>query len=89
MESAPDKNMRTLDVSIVEEKEHDYDDMDDVVDDRHNTEDKTLPITVMIPTPFKSKQRDNKLTKLDIDALFSYFYDPNLTKQKPKISDRS
>ena len=85
VEFSIDRNMHVLDVPIVEEKEYDYDDMDDVIDDRYNPEDKTLPITVIIPKPFKSKQRDNKLTKLDMNALFSLFYDPDLSKQKPKL----
>lgn len=87
MEKLPpfDKNTRIIDVPIVDDIEYDYDDMDFVVDDRHNPEDKTIPMTVIIPKPFKSnKQRDNKLAKLDMDALFSFFYDPDLTKQKPK-----
>lgn len=40
-----------MDVPIVEEQEYDYDDMEDVVDDRYNPEDKTIPITVIIPKP--------------------------------------
>lgn len=86
MEKIPysDKNMRVLDVPIVDEVEYDHDDMDDVVDDRHNPEDKTIPITVIIPKLFKSKQKDNKLAKLDMNLLFSLFYDPDNTMQKAK-----
>ncbi|MBI5377808.1 MAG: hypothetical protein HZA82_04210 [Thaumarchaeota archaeon] len=84
--SSSDRDTHFLDVPIVEEKEYDYDDMDEVVDDRYNPEDKTLPITVIIPKLFKSKQRDNKLAKLDMNELFSLFYDPDLSTQKPKTS---
>ncbi|WP_042683968.1 hypothetical protein [Candidatus Nitrosotenuis chungbukensis] len=89
MEKIPysDKNMRVLDVPIVDEIEYDYDDMDFVVDDRHNPEDKTIPITVIIPKPFKSKQLDRKLAKLDMNLLFSMFYDPENTMQKAKTRD--
>ncbi len=85
MEKCPPPTDTFTDVQIVEEKEHDYDDMDEIVDDRYNPENRTIPVTVIIPEPFRSKQRDNRLVKLDMNLLFSIFYDPDLKTQKPKL----
>lgn len=65
------------------------DDLDGVIDDYDNPYDQTIPIEVIIPVTIKPKQRDNKLAKLDMDLLFSYFYDPDLKKQKPQPHTRN
>ncbi|MBI5697616.1 MAG: hypothetical protein HZC29_03805 [Thaumarchaeota archaeon] len=66
-----------------------YDDLDGVIDDYDNPYDQTKPIEVFIPVEVKPKQKDNKLAKLDMDFLFSFFYDPDLKKQKPETNTRN
>ncbi len=41
-------NTRVFDVPIVREREFDYDDLEGVIDDRDNPNDKTIPVTVRI-----------------------------------------
>lgn len=56
-------NTRILDVPIVQDTYFDYDELDEVIDDYDNPYDKTIPITVIIPTQIKPKQikRSRKL----------------------------
>lgn len=49
-------NTHILDVPIVQDTDFDYDELDEVIDDYDNPYDKTIPITVIIPTEIKPKQ---------------------------------
>ncbi|NDB33308.1 MAG: hypothetical protein EB150_08470 [Nitrososphaeria archaeon] len=49
-------NTCILDIPIVQDVEFDYDELDEIIDDYDNPYDKTIPVTVIIPTEIKPKQ---------------------------------
>ena len=61
-----------------------HDDLEGVVDDYNSPYEQGIPIEVFIPAEIKPKPRDNKLAKLDVNLLFSMFYDPENKTQKPR-----